>query len=129
MKNDARILMTCKGICIRQKASRPASNGDRYSTGQKRCQVCEIFLKWEGCGVPAVDIGSFLFFPPDFSPLLAGVIPPDGFSFNRSSKRPTNSENDSPNLPSSFRRVYIFRSMEIVHLLFPVVIPLCVVVV
>lgn len=24
----------------------------RYSTGQKRCQVCEIFLKWEGLWCP-----------------------------------------------------------------------------
>ena len=52
MKNDAKIIMTCKGICIRHKASRPASNGNRYSTGQKRCQVCEIFLKWDGLWCP-----------------------------------------------------------------------------
>jgi hypothetical protein len=24
----------------------------RYSTGQKRCQVCEIFLKWDGLWCP-----------------------------------------------------------------------------
>jgi len=43
--------MTCKGICIRHKASRPVI-GNRYSTGQKRCQVCEIFLKWDGLWCP-----------------------------------------------------------------------------
>jgi len=43
--------MTCKGICIRHKAPRPAI-GNRYSTGQKRCQVCEIFLKWDGLWCP-----------------------------------------------------------------------------
>jgi hypothetical protein len=24
----------------------------RYSTGQKRCQICEIFLKWDGLWCP-----------------------------------------------------------------------------
>ena len=43
--------MTCKGICIRHKAMKPVGTG-RYSTGQKRCQVCEIFLKWEGLWCP-----------------------------------------------------------------------------
>ena|SRR2546421_4131371 len=51
MKNDARIIMTCKGICIRHKASRPGI-GNRYSTGQKRCQICEIFIKWDGLWCP-----------------------------------------------------------------------------
>ena len=43
--------MTCKGICIRHKAQKPVDLG-RYSTGQKRCQVCEIFLKWDGLWCP-----------------------------------------------------------------------------
>jgi hypothetical protein len=43
--------MTCKGICIRHKALRPVTAG-RYSTGQKRCQVCEIFLGWDGLWCP-----------------------------------------------------------------------------
>ena len=38
--------MTCKGICIRHKASY------RYATGNKRCQVCEIFIKWNGLRCP-----------------------------------------------------------------------------
>ncbi|MDQ6666697.1 MAG: hypothetical protein M3Y53_00550 [Thermoproteota archaeon] len=53
MTNDVRIIMTCKGICIRHKAPRPHdSNGNRYSTGQKRCQICEIFLKWDALWCP-----------------------------------------------------------------------------
>ena len=44
-------MMTCKGICIRHKAHRPAI-GNRYSNGQKRCQVCEIFIKWDGLWCP-----------------------------------------------------------------------------
>jgi predicted amidophosphoribosyltransferase len=43
--------MTCKGICIRHKAMKPVGSG-RYSTGQKRCQVCEIFIKWDGLWCP-----------------------------------------------------------------------------
>jgi hypothetical protein len=45
--------MTCKGICIRHKAVRPIkNNGNRYSSGQKRCQVCEIFIQWDGLWCP-----------------------------------------------------------------------------
>jgi hypothetical protein len=33
--------MTCKRICVRHKAS------CRYATGNKRCQICEIFIKWD----------------------------------------------------------------------------------
>jgi len=43
--------MTCKDICIRHKAQKPIGSG-RYAIGQKRCQICEIFLKWDGLWCP-----------------------------------------------------------------------------
>jgi hypothetical protein len=43
--------MVCKGICIRHKALKPVGEG-RYVTGQKRCQVCEMFLNWNGLWCP-----------------------------------------------------------------------------
>ena len=43
--------MVCKGICVRHKAMKPIGTG-RYSMGQKRCQVCEIFLEWDGLWCP-----------------------------------------------------------------------------
>ena len=43
--------MTCKGICIRHKAQKPVNSG-RYATGQRRCQICEIFIKWDGLWCP-----------------------------------------------------------------------------
>ncbi len=43
--------MTCKGICTRHKAIKPRGAG-RYTTGQKRCQICNIFIKWEGLYCP-----------------------------------------------------------------------------
>ena len=43
--------MVCKGICIRHKALKPVGDG-RYATGQKRCQVCEMFLNWNGLWCP-----------------------------------------------------------------------------
>ncbi len=43
--------MTCKGVCIRHKAQKPVGSG-RYANGQKRCQVCEIFIKWDGLSCP-----------------------------------------------------------------------------
>ncbi|MDQ3968686.1 MAG: hypothetical protein M3275_09875 [Thermoproteota archaeon] len=37
--------MTCKGICERHKALKPANgSGRRYSFGQKRCTMCEMFI-------------------------------------------------------------------------------------
>ncbi|MDH3339981.1 MAG: hypothetical protein OEL84_01705 [Nitrosopumilus sp.] len=41
----------CKGVCDRYKATKPRG-GSRYANGQKRCQVCEIFIKWEGLWCP-----------------------------------------------------------------------------
>ena len=43
--------MVCKGVCSRHKAMRP-STGKRYLTGQKRCQVCQVFIKWPGFFCP-----------------------------------------------------------------------------
>src|SRR5210317_1581457 len=43
--------MTCKGICVRYKAQKPVGTG-RYASGQRRCQMCEIFIKWEGLWCP-----------------------------------------------------------------------------
>jgi len=43
--------MTCKGICIRHKAQKPSGSG-RYASGQKRCQICEIFINWDGLWCP-----------------------------------------------------------------------------
>ena len=36
----------CKGRCLRHKAIKPIGRG-RYAIGQKQCQVCCIFIKWE----------------------------------------------------------------------------------
>ena len=43
--------MTCKGICIRHKAAKPSSSS-RYGSGQRRCQICEIFMRWNGLWCP-----------------------------------------------------------------------------
>ena len=38
--------MTCKGICLHLKAL------GRYATGNKRCRICDLFIKWEGVFCP-----------------------------------------------------------------------------
>jgi hypothetical protein len=43
--------MSCKGICVRYKANRSGS-GMRYILGQKRCQICEIYLNWQNSLCP-----------------------------------------------------------------------------
>jgi hypothetical protein len=40
--------MSCKGICIRHKVSKPTARLGRYTVGQKRCRICDIFVKYEG---------------------------------------------------------------------------------
>jgi hypothetical protein len=34
--------MSCNGICVRYRAS------NNYANGQKRCKICEQFVKWNG---------------------------------------------------------------------------------
>ena len=43
--------ITCNGICHRDKAKKPTTMG-RYASGQKRCNVCEIFVQWDGYSCP-----------------------------------------------------------------------------
>jgi hypothetical protein len=43
--------MVCRGICIRHKARKPVGSG-RYVSGQKRCQICELFIEWAGLWCP-----------------------------------------------------------------------------
>ena len=38
--------MTCKGICIHHKAT------SSYVTGNKRCQICDLFIQWDGVFCP-----------------------------------------------------------------------------
>jgi hypothetical protein len=35
--------MACKGICGRYKTT----FSNNYANGQKRCQICELFIKWD----------------------------------------------------------------------------------
>lgn len=39
--------MTCKNECVKYKAAKPLGMG-RYEAGQRRCQICEIYMWWDG---------------------------------------------------------------------------------
>ena len=43
--------MACRGICHRYKAKWMVHEY-RYLSGQKRCNVCGIFIEWEGIHCP-----------------------------------------------------------------------------
>ncbi len=43
--------MICKGICETYQAKLHPRMG-RYKRGDKRCQICQIFIKWEGVHCP-----------------------------------------------------------------------------
>lgn len=47
--------MTCKGICDRHKASKP-SGISRYVAGQKRCNICDIYLEYDGFFCPCCNL-------------------------------------------------------------------------
>jgi RNA polymerase subunit RPABC4/transcription elongation factor Spt4 len=41
----------CNGICIRHKSIKQ-HHQTNYTAGVKRCQVCEIFMKWDDLFCP-----------------------------------------------------------------------------
>jgi len=43
--------LNCNLICIKYKARKPFVGG-RYADGQKRCQGCEIYIKFPGVYCP-----------------------------------------------------------------------------
>jgi len=43
--------MVCKGTCPKYRATGDIGIG-RYAQGQKRCQICDIFLMWDGRNCP-----------------------------------------------------------------------------
>lgn len=47
--------MRCKGICTRHKP-KGSIIGGRYSKGNKRCQICDIFIQWEGLRCPCCGV-------------------------------------------------------------------------
>jgi len=47
--------MACNGICHRYKITKGKRTDSWYRQGTKRCTTCDIYIKWEGCGVPVVD--------------------------------------------------------------------------
>lgn len=51
MNVTIRINMACKGLCTRYKAQKLYGVG-RYISGQKRCQICEVFVNWSGLWCP-----------------------------------------------------------------------------
>lgn len=46
--------MTCKGICIKYKATPPYGMGS-YAAGLKKCSMCDIFMKCDGFRCPCCN--------------------------------------------------------------------------
>lgn len=46
--------MVCNGICKKYWAKKPYDN-NRYLIGQKRCQICGIFINWNGLSCPCCN--------------------------------------------------------------------------
>lgn len=47
--------MNCKGVCQNHKAKKP-KNGRRYEAGQKRCNSCNVFMKYDGLFCPCCNL-------------------------------------------------------------------------
>jgi hypothetical protein len=39
--------MSCNGLCEKYRAKRKYDTRSRYKEGQKRYNICEIFIKWD----------------------------------------------------------------------------------
>lgn len=49
-----RFCMSCNGSCQKYRAKKPDKNG-RYSEGQKRCNICDLFMIWDGLFCPCCN--------------------------------------------------------------------------
>lgn len=47
--------MACNDKCENYRALKPIGKKSRYGTGQKRCQVCEIYINWDGNHCPCCN--------------------------------------------------------------------------
>ena len=45
-------IISCNGVCLRYKAINGTPRHGRYRLGQKRCQICDLFVFWEGIRCP-----------------------------------------------------------------------------
>jgi len=44
-------MRNCKNTCGKYKSKKPGKGG-RYSSGQSRCQTCEVYIKYDGAYCP-----------------------------------------------------------------------------
>lgn len=47
--------MGCNGICVKYKEPKPLGVS-RYSVGQKRCNLCDVYIKWDGKFCPCCNM-------------------------------------------------------------------------
>jgi hypothetical protein len=46
-----KFIMACKGICPSYVIQKPLMSS-RYAAGQKRCTICDVFIKYDGIHCP-----------------------------------------------------------------------------
>ena len=47
--------MICGGECLKYKAKKVFGASNRYEHGDKRCNMCCVFIKWDGVRCPCCD--------------------------------------------------------------------------
>jgi hypothetical protein len=47
--------MSCNELCEKYRAKRNHNIPSRYTEGQKRCSICEIFIKWNENNCPCCN--------------------------------------------------------------------------
>ena len=52
---DKTNLMVCVGICQKYKSSKSNSHITKYDNGRKRCNTCDIYMKWDGIRCPCCN--------------------------------------------------------------------------
>jgi len=49
------VIFTCNGKCKPYIAIKESGSVGRYQTGQKRCNICDKWIRWEGIRCPCCN--------------------------------------------------------------------------
>ena len=50
-----KFIMACKGICEKYVIQKPFMSS-RYTAGQKRCSICDVFIKYDDIHCPCCGV-------------------------------------------------------------------------
>ena len=55
-QKEKTVTQSCKNICKRYKKGMTPAIGSMYLAGFARCNICQVFIKWEGLWCPCCGV-------------------------------------------------------------------------